>query len=529
MVVALPGEAEVSVAAEPGKNGSRQANAAAPTVARERELKLAAPPTFRLGDLGGLGEGIVATPAAERRLLTVYWDTPDLRLIRWGCSLRYRRGEGWTVKLPDPESAGGGMLSRFEHTFPGSPARPPEAAVDLLRAYVRTARVVPVARMRTVRRVVQLHGADGQRLGEIDDDEVSVYDGRRIAARFREIEVELDESAPTELLTTIAERLHAGGEGAADPTPKLVRALGARALEAPEVVVAELGSRATAGDVVRRAIASSVVRLMRHDAGVRTGRDPEDVHQARVATRRLRSDLRTFRPFVDREWGDGLRNQLRELAAELGAVRDTEVLQDRLRRRTLQLPESDQTAAEPIVSALDAGIQTARRRLRGAMRSDGYADLLDRLVNAARSPQLTDAASARAREVITEVIAHPWRTLRNAARDLDESAPDEQLHDLRIRAKRCRYAAEAVASVVGKPAAAFARAVAALQEVLGDQHDAVVAEAWLRERMAGIDDPQRAFVDGELCALERVANREARAAWRGAWSLVSRKRLRAWM
>src|SRR5207302_4535692 len=179
------------VSSEDRKDGHRPERATAPAAVREREIKLAAPPAFRLLDLGGIADGIVATSSGERRLLTVYWDTQDLRLIRWGCTLRHRAGEGWTVKLPDP-GGGNGLLSRMEHTFPGPPTRPPEAALDLVRVYVRTAPVVPVARMRTVRRVVALHSADGQRLAEIDDDEVSVYDGRRVAARFREIEVEVD-------------------------------------------------------------------------------------------------------------------------------------------------------------------------------------------------------------------------------------------------------------------------------------------------------------------------------------------------
>ena len=73
---------------------------------------------------------------------------------------------------------------------------------------------------------------------------------------------------------------------------------------------------------------------------MRRGGDPEVVHQARVATRRLRSDLRTFEHFVDHEWAAELRAELRWLGAELGAVRDVEVLRDRLRADVAQLAES---------------------------------------------------------------------------------------------------------------------------------------------------------------------------------------------
>ena len=84
-----------------------------------------------------------------------------------------------------------------------------------------------------------------------------------------------------------------------------------------------------------------MIRLLRHDPGVRLGIDIEDVHQARVATRRLRSDLRTFQPLLDEAWADALRDELRWLGAELGRVRDAEVLRDRLRAAATTLPAPD--------------------------------------------------------------------------------------------------------------------------------------------------------------------------------------------
>ena len=86
----------------------------------------------------------------------------------------------------------------------------------------------------------------------------------------------------------------------------------------------------TPTDVVRAAIARSTARLLAHDPGVRLGDDPEDVHQARVATRRMRSDLRTFRRVLDEDWDESMRDELKWLGGLLGAVRDTDVLLDRL-------------------------------------------------------------------------------------------------------------------------------------------------------------------------------------------------------
>jgi CHAD domain-containing protein len=103
---------------------------------------------------------------------------------------------------------------------------------------------------------------------------------------------------------------------------------------------------------------------------------------------------------------------------------------------------------------------------------------------------------------------------------------DAELHLVRIRTKRVRYAAEAVAPVFGKRASAFARGAAELQGTLGEHQDAVVAQAWLREESAG--SPRRAFVAGELVTIEREAADRARERWRGEWKRLDRKRLRFW-
>jgi CHAD domain-containing protein len=494
-----------------------------PSVHRERELKMAAPPDFQLLDLGSVARDVVVTAADERRLTTVYWDTADMRLIRWGCTLRHRAGEGWTVKLPKVEDSA--LLVRDEHNFPGPPAAPPAEALDLVRAYVRTADVAPVARMRTVRRAVSVLSADGRLLAEIDDDDVSVHRGRRVVSRFRELEVEMADAGTDELLGAIVERLRAGGAGAVDPTPKLVRALGEPALAPPEVVAESLNGASTAGAVVRRAIAASVARLLRHDPGVRLGGEPEDVHQARVATRRMRSDLRTFAPLVDEAWAASLSEELRWLAAELGSVRDAEVLAERLQATAARLPAGDVEAGRHVADRLVEGVAGARDGLLAALREPRYVALLDRLVEAAHHPALTAEADGPARKVLPALVALPWGKLWRDGRRLDVNSPDEELHALRIRAKRVRYAAEAVAPVMGPRATRFAAAVTRLQTVLGEHQDAVIAAAWLHDNGPASGQP---FAAGQLWALERGAAEEARGEFPDAWKGATDRRLRAW-
>ncbi len=490
----------------------------------EREVKLSAPARFALPDLSDL-EGLVATPAEPRRYQTVYVDTEDLRLARWNCSLRHREGEGWTLKFP-PTSEGV-LVVRDELAFEGEARRVPPQASDLLRAYARGSELRPVVRLRTLRRRVELADAQGAPLGVIVDDEVSVMDGTRVAARFREVEVEVQPEAPASVLDAIVARLREVGASPTDGTPKYLQALGARASAPPEVVVPELGPEASVGEVVRGAIAASVVRLLRHDAGVRLGEDIEDVHQARVATRRMRSDLRTFRDVLDPDWDAALREELGWLGGELGTVRDLDVQLERLRGRVTALPEEDRPVGERLVAGLAARRDAAREHLLAGMRSERYVALLDRLVAAAREPAVSsNAASAPAIMTLGAVMERPWEHLKGALDGLGDDAADADLHVARIRTKRARYAAEAVEAVFGKRARAFAREAATLQGVLGEHQDAVVAQAWLREMATG--GGRRAFVAGELAMLERQAASAARGRWRSVWKRLSRKRLRFW-
>jgi CHAD domain-containing protein len=495
---------------------------------REREAKLLAPAGFVMPDLAAaVVEGVTTQEPAQRLLDAVYYDTPDLRLSRWGASLRHRSGEGtgWTVKLPgDADSS---ALVRRELTIEGDRDSIPAEAANLVQAYTRQAALQPIAHLRTRRVVVELRDVQGRRVAEVADDDVSVLEGEHMVTQFREVEVEVSPAAPKSLLDRIVGRLRQAGAGPHEPTPKVVRALGPRALEPPELVVEKPPEDASVADVVRAALTASVIRVLCYDPGVRLGDDPEDVHQVRVGTRRLRSDLRTFRPFLDRDWVNGLREELRWLAAELGTVRDADVLLDRLRDQGVKLPDDDAPGVAGVVSLLAGEREVCRARLLEAMCGTRYVDLLDRLVDGARTPRLQDAAKQRARPLLPSLVARPWSRLKRAVAAVDD-ASSESLHRVRIQAKRCRYAAEAVAPIVGKPARTFARAVAEVQTVLGDHQDAVVAEAWLRQRSVQLPSAQ-AMVAGQLVAAQRAEAAACRAAWPRAWKQASKKKLRSWL
>ena len=245
-----------------------------------------------------------------------------------------------------------------------------------------------------------------------------------------------------------------------------------------------------------------------------------------MATRKLRSHLRTFGPLLDPEWTEPLRSELGWLALGLGAVRDQEVLLERLRERAKSLPANDLRSAVGVLHLLEVDIEALRKKLMDDMDSARYVDLLERLVAAAHAPATLPEADQPAASVLPALATGPWRRLRSAVKNLTDPPADADLHRIRILAKRARYAAEAVAPVAGPSAAAFARAAAKLQTILGEHQDSVTAQAWLRgTRISG----RRAFVAGELIAMEHVAAEDARKKWTKVWKALDRKSLRDWM
>jgi CHAD domain-containing protein len=489
----------------------------------ERELKLNAPVDFRLPDLS-LG-GLDAVAAPRRYLDAVYYDTTDLRLARWGCSLRHRTDEGWLVKLPP--NAGGDPLHRQEVRFAGRWDQIPSGAEALVRIFTRRAPLQQIARLRSVRKPVLLIDGLGRHIAEVVDDDVSSYRAPGPADRFREIEIELAEGTGEEILEGLVSCLRQAGAGSITEVSKLARALGVPARRDPDIVVVEPGDDPSAGDVIKAAIARSVLRFVVHMPGVHLGEDPEALHQARVATRRLRSDLRTFGPLLDERWVASLRDELRWLGGALGTVRDVDVLSLRLARTSKRLPEADAYPLHVMLTMLRTERELRRRRLLEATEQDRYLELLERMVDAANHPRLLPPAARPSREALLDLASAPFERLMQTVLELPNEPADPDLHRIRIRAKRVRYAAEAVAPVVGKRAFRFAAAAARLQDTLGDLQDSAVAHAWLLA--AAQHHPAVAFTAGQLAGFELGRAESARSRWAGAWQELARRKLRNWM
>jgi CHAD domain-containing protein len=487
----------------------------------ERELKLAAPPRFSLARMDPQLDGFVASPVRFRRLHTVYYDTPDLRLARWGCSLRFRGGEGWTLKIPVPQRSI--ALAREEHVFSGDADTIPTGALDLATAYLRGVTPAAVIELRTLRTSRHVLGDGGDDLAEVVEDDVRVVDGTRVVRRFRQLEIELARAAPDELLPVFRKLLREEGAGKPDPVPKNVRALGSDACTA-ELDVHPPGRSARLGEVARAAFAVSVEHFVRYDARLRLGPDETAVHQARVSIRRLRSDLRTFVRLLDANWARELRERLRWPQDVLSAARDADVVLEAARRAGAALPESDRRIVEDVLAPMRAARERAYDVVREMLRDPRYVPMLCALVDAAKHPPLNQHADRPAAGAVAEILDHSWATLRRRVRARSRPPSDRELHGIRIAAKRVRYAAEAIAPVAGRRAERFGRDAERLQTVLGEQHDAVLA----CERLRSLNgDGTEAFVAGELAASATAAERAARRAWPKAWRAAKRTHRRA--
>ncbi len=499
-------------------------------------MKLGADRQFSLPDLRDLVKRTVRLP--EQRLLATYFDTPDLRLWSRKITLRHRIGDDegigtWTLKLPRSNS--GPTLDRTELEWVGSPDFVPDRVTEILHGVVRRATLQKITSLETSRRRLMLQGGRQILLAELDDDLVVIHGGPHDGRRFRQIEVELNE-ADNSLLNRCIDRLCEAGAWIDTRGPKLARALDDDAVNGASS--RSLGPRSTMADVVRTSLQTAFDRILDHEYLLRLDEEdppPEAIHQTRVAARRLRSDLQTFKSILDPLWVGHTRSDLKWLGGELGRVRDTDVL-----GQHLDLNGSPQIGDDKGVAGLREQLQdqrsTAADRVTDVLLSERYLLLLDKLHAAVERPPFLNVGSARGRRIgpdqraskaLPKVVKRPWKKLQKEVQAADREPTDRKLHQIRIGAKRLRYAAEAAEAVVGKRARRVATAAEELQTQLGEHHDAVVAEAWLRGRAKGASS-KVAFSAGILAAEQIRRQQLFREDWQAGWQKVDR-RAREWL
>lgn len=469
---------------------------ASTTRATEVERKYAVDPATILPAVAHLS-GVASTgQQATLDLDATYFDTEALDLARHGMTLRRRTGghdAGWHLKL------GVDSESRTELRQPlGRAVRTvPATLVATVRSVVRDRPLLPVATVRTHRLEYDVLGAAGEVLATICDDAVHAERlvGAPLDQDWREWEVELVNGDPR-LFDALDAELTGAGARRVKGGSKLKAALGDGLPRADTAVTRRKLKRATTTEFLASQLAEQRTAVHRQDLLIRSG-DTTSVHQLRIAVRRLRSALTTYRPLLDATAVDPVRAELKWLGASLAPARDAQVMRDKL--RALLEEEASELVMGPVLRRLDLHLrdlgEQGWRTAQEALESDRYLRLLDALDDLVEDPPVRRRRGSRATKVVPRLLNRDAKRVRRAVRAIGEARdPDERdlaFHTARKKAKRLRYAAQAAVPLFGSPAKRLATSAKQVQTALGDRQDSVVARQILRDLAA------QAFLNGE--------------------------------
>ena len=512
---------------------------------REVELKLEVAPAdlpalLATPRLRELAEG----PPRRQTLWSVYYDTADLALWRSGLVLRLRAtGRRRIVGVKTRGVVRGGLVAREEVEAPlaGEASDPRRASPAALLASIGEPRLrgaieraaagaplVPRVTTRFQRSTLRLRL--GTALAELALDRGEVHAGRA-RLPIRELELELL-AGPARALFDLALRLAADVELRPSALGKAERGF-ARLLgeEAAPVRAQPISlARSASLEATLQAVLGECLRhLTANQPAAARGRDPEGVHQMRVGARRLRSAVRLFDAWLPPRIAHSLSNELRWLAGELGRARDLDVfLVETLAPMLASRPDDGGLAAWR--DAAEAARAAAYAAVRAALGSQRYALLVLRLGRFVESPSFRRASGLATREMRAQpearrLLRHLAARMHDLGGHLDQlSARD--LHRLRIRTKRLRYASELLGPLFeGKAPARTARRLAELQDALGHLNDLANAEALiglLRERIGPAATPATARAEGFVLGYAARSAAAGRAELVHAWQRVAR-------
>jgi CHAD domain-containing protein len=263
------------------------------------------------------------------------------------------------------------------------------------------------------------------------------------------------------------------------------------------------------GDLVTAALAKGSGRLRKAVTMVEASED-DGIHQVRVASRRLRSDLRLFRKVLAGDWARDLRAELSFLAVSCGEARDLEVIAALVRDGATSEDDADHVST--ILTTLTAGLERAAARSAEVVGGERTLQLLDDLEAVAKAPDLKRKAFKPSAEVLPQLLESARIIFTSAADQLEPWSPDDDWHEVRLSAKRVRYAAGSCA-VLGDEAKEIAALAAKFQDLLGQHQDHCAAADALH--LLGADaatagDAELSFSLGRLMERHRAARRPLR-------------------
>ncbi|MCF1594340.1 CYTH and CHAD domain-containing protein [Streptomyces muensis] len=479
-----------------------------------------------LPDLTGVAGVAAVIDKGVAHLDATYYDTEDQRLDASSITLRRRTGgsdAGWHLKFPVAPGVRDEIQAPLSDTLP-------RALAGLVRSRVRDAELVPVVRLRSDRDVRHLVDAESRLLAEVSVDAVRAerLTGGGRTAQWTEIEVELADGTDPAFLDKVEKKLKKAGVRPSASASKLNRAL---AETAPKKKRGKKAGESeakpvTAGDHVLAYLRAQRDAIIELDPAVR--RDVYDsVHKMRIATRRMRSALKSYRTVLDREVTDPIGEELKWLAGELGVDRDQEVLTERLTAAVDELPRA--LTVGPVRTRLRTWSRArgggSRRRLTAVLDGTRYLRLLESLDALVADPPLLKAAGGKPEKAVGKAVRKDLAQVSRLVEQGLELEPGQErdlaLHEARKKAKRTRYAAESAVPALGAPATALVKSMKSLQNLLGDHQDSVMTREALRElaRQAhGAGEPS--FTYGLLYGREERRAAEDEARLPGLWQEI---------
>jgi len=248
----------------------------------------------------------------------------------------------------------------------------------------------------------------------------------------------------------------------------------------PRRLVSPKESMAAAGKVI---MGFHFERILSHEAGTRSGEDIEELHDMRVATRRLRAAFRVFNRAFDKEGVAPYLEDIRWLAAGLGAVRDLDVLLDFLKGYSQGLRDEDRPGISGLIANRLAEREKRRQELLALLDSDRYARFKVRFREFLLTPDMALQPRVARRRVLEEAPKALRQRLNEvlAYDRLLPDAPPETLHALRIAGKRFRYTCEFFQGAYNSHLDEIIRRTVEMQDLLGGIHDADVTSVFLQD------------------------------------------------
>lgn len=488
------------------KTPTNRHHTSAVTVTPEREIKLSVEPNFRLPQLPG-------TSLSRHQVTSTYYDTEAYDLARARITFRYRTEPGmkaWQLKIPLGDN-------RQEVEVADGEAEPPPSLRHLLLLHLGQRKLLPVVTLRVWRTGVLVRHRHTP-LAHVVLDSVRVVKLGAVIQRFRELEIE-QLQGDEESLRSLERQLREAGASNHDGRPKFFRALSLPALTPS----APLDPKTPVLEHLKWALAQHVGWLIAHDPGTRLGTECESLHQMRVATRRLRAVLRTASPILLPEWVTALQQELEWLNELLGPARDLDVQIAHFEQEAVGLGAGDRKLLAQFLAHLREQRSAVQTLLLSELTSARYVELIRRLQQAAQDPSAVDSPLT-----LRQLAKQEFKKLRKAIDRTGPSPSDAQLHTIRIKAKRARYAAELARWAVGKPAIRVMRAARAIQDLLGVHQDAMQAELHIRQFLKYSTSIRAGFVAGRMVERQHQRREQIRKDMKPLFKKLLKRGKNAW-